>query len=89
VIIRCRPYSKRDLRRGRSPFEVEQELLALEAACVPSEHAVLADDAMAADDDRQWVAPDSLADPPRQGPVSQRLAEISVGRGLAEPEFAQ
>ena len=75
--------------RRCAALEVEEELLAPQPARVAPQRAVLADDAMAAHDDRQRVASDGLADPASQRPVSERVAQLAVRRGLPERDLVQ
>src|SRR5687768_11787143 len=65
-------------------LEFEERPLALEPAGVAHEGAVLADDPVAGDDDRERVLPDRLADVAGQGAIPVAPGQFAVGRCGAE-----
>src|SRR6478609_79140 len=86
------------LAADRPALEVEQGLLALQAAAVAGQRAVGADHPVTGDDDRDRVAPVAGADDPRPLPrldvgVEQRRVdprgELAVALGLAVGDLEQ
>src|SRR6476646_9389570 len=70
-------------RRPGGRLELQEGPLAVEAAGVAGERAVLADDPVARADDRQRVRPDGSAHRARERRVAEPARELPVGRRLA------
>src|SRR3954467_6069965 len=62
-------------------LELKQKALALQAAGVTGEPALLADHAVTGNDDREWIAADGVADLPSLHGVAQLPRHLAVGRG--------
>src|SRR5262249_7039826 len=78
---RLAPQLQRQLPRA---LESEQEALALEPARVAPQPSVLADHAVARDDDRERVATHRLADATGHPAAAQTGRQLAVRHGLAE-----
>src|SRR5690606_41115794 len=75
--------------QARAPFEVQQPLLALQAAAVAGEAAGGADDPVAGDDDAAGVAAVGEADGAGRLGAAEGVGEPSVGTGLAVGDARQ
>src|SRR5436309_3000014 len=85
------PAARPPLSRKRlsPPFQVEEELLAPEAAAVAAEGTALVDDAVARHHHRDAVVAVGLADRPHGRRLAQRPRDVVVRARLAVRDFLQ
>src|SRR2546425_1259513 len=80
VNVPTRPFV-RSVSHGRA-FQIQQELLAREAAGVPGQTSAASDDAVAGHDDADRVPRVGGAHGPDGGPVADRVGELGIGASL-------